>query len=478
MAIAVKRVLIDICGNEVNGLNALYSSVIGFLSVAELGVGSAITFCMYKPIVTGDTERISALYYLFQRLYIIIGAIIFASGLVVLHFLPFLAKDYSQLDVNMYHTFLLVLISVTITYLFSAKISLMNAYKNNYITTAISQGGVVLQYFLQLVMLYFTRSFFAYLSCRIVATIIQWIVTDVVVSRQHNAIIKNRAKLDCITKNNVKRSIKAMFIHKVGYVLVNTVDSVIISAFVGVIALGEYSNYTMILSSMTGVITLVFTSLTSVIGHLCAEEDKKNIQTYCETFHLLNYIIGTICFLGYYSVIDNLIIVLFSEQLIVSRSISFVITLNGFVQFMRHSILTFRDATGTFYSDRWKPFFEGILNVVLSILFVNWFGVVGVIVATIITNLVICHIVEPYVLYKNAFSATPRNYYLRNYRMIISFIVALLCLNVFLKNGTNQLCNMLWNGSVAVMISGILMVIMMWIHKKESKKLLMIFRRK
>ena len=129
LVIFVKRILIQTCGNEVNGLNALYISVIGFLAVAELGVGSAITFCMYKPIVEGDHQQVSALYQLFRRLYLIISGIILAGGLLITPFIHHLAKDYAALDVNLYTTFVLMLISVVISYWFSAKTSLINAYK-------------------------------------------------------------------------------------------------------------------------------------------------------------------------------------------------------------------------------------------------------------------------------------------------------------------------------------------------------------
>ena len=108
MVIVVKRFLIQTCGNEVNGLNALYLSIIGFLSVAELGVGGAITFCMYKPIVEGDNDTVSALYHLFRRLYCIIGGSIFTVGLILTPFIKVFAKDYQQLDVNLYFTFFLL----------------------------------------------------------------------------------------------------------------------------------------------------------------------------------------------------------------------------------------------------------------------------------------------------------------------------------------------------------------------------------
>ena len=150
MAVLVKRQLILFCGNEVNGLNALYLSIIGFLAVAELGLGTAITFSMYKPVVEEDLDQISALYHLFRRLYLIIGVLILVAGVTLTPFLHYFAKDYAQINVNLHATFLLMLVSVALTYLYSAKLALFNAYKNNYITTAITSGGNILQYVLQL----------------------------------------------------------------------------------------------------------------------------------------------------------------------------------------------------------------------------------------------------------------------------------------------------------------------------------------
>ncbi len=136
-ALFVRRLLIRCIGNEVNGLNSLYSSIIGMLTVAELGVGNAIVFSMYRPIVAGDKRRVAALYCLYKKLYRIIGAVIFVAGLLVIPFLPYLVSDYESVNVNVYVTFLLTLVAVVLTYMYSAKTSLIVAHKNNYIATSI-----------------------------------------------------------------------------------------------------------------------------------------------------------------------------------------------------------------------------------------------------------------------------------------------------------------------------------------------------
>ena len=432
----VRRLLISELGDAVNGLNSLYTTVIGSMSVAELGVGSVITYCMYKPIVEGDDDKVAALYRLFSRLYLVIGGVILVCGCVFMAFLPYLAKGYAEADTNLYLSFALMLASILVSYAFSAKSSLINAYKNNYVTTTITSVGMLLQQGLQVAVLFTFRSFEIFLACAIVSTLFQWLVTEIVTRREYSAILKNKQQADRATRREVSRNVRAIFMHKIGSVLVNTADSVIISAFIGIVIVGKYSNYTTIMMAMVSVISLFFTPLTSVIGHLCVEE-KDAVKPYFEFFHTFNFVLGLVFFLGYYAIIDELVTFCFGGggELEMARSVSFVITVNYFIQFMRQAVLLFRDATGTFYYDRWKPLAEGVINVILSVAFVLLFGseengVVGVIVATIITNIFICHIVEPYVLHRHVFECSAKKYYLKNYALIALFVAMLFVLHV------------------------------------------------
>lgn len=459
--IFVRRFLIRYVGNEANGLNSLYLNLFGFLNVAELGIGGAITFCMYKPIVEGDKAKIAALYQLFKKSYYAIGAIIFALGLLITPFLPFLAKDYVSISINLYLTFFLMLISVVISYMFSAKTSLINAYKDNYITTAITSAGMIIQQALQILVLVLFRSFIWYLVCRIISIVIQWIATEIIANLTHKDILSEKKRqIDSDTKKDILKNIKALFMHRIGSILVNSADSIIISAFIGVVILGKFSNYTTIILSMTGVISLLFSPLTSIIGHMYVS-DKNKLEKYYNFFFALNAIIGFIFFLGYYSVIDNLILILFGPDLEIARAITFVITVNYFIQFMRQATLLFRDATGTFYNDRWKPLFEGLSNVILSVSFVflfsalfnEDFGIVGVIFATILTNLFICHIVEPYVLYKHAFQSSAKKHFIKNYVYIAIFIISLILLDMSLVSISDPWIELVANGGISLAYS-------------------------
>jgi O-antigen/teichoic acid export membrane protein len=269
-----------------------------------------------------------------------------------------------------------------------------------------------------------------------------------------------------------------MFMHKVGLLLCNTVDGTVISMFVGLAALGKYSNYTMILTSATSILTLVFSSLTSVIGHLCVEKDKATAARYCEAFHLLNFVIGAVFYLGYYAVSDDLVSILFSAELTVEREIVFVIAFNGFIQFLRNSVILFRDATGTFYHDRYKPLVEGVANIVLSVILVLVMGVSGVIVATIITTLLICHTVEPHVLYKNAFGMSPRSYYIQNYLMIGLFFGMMVLYDLCSVNMQGEWMHLVVNGCISVGISLPVCAVVLLMRRELSARMLEKIRRR
>ena len=472
-SLLVRRFLIRYLGTEMNGLDSLYISIVGFLSVAELGIGSAIIFCMYKPIVDGDLEKTAALYHLIERLYRIIGAVVLGLGLCVMPFLKTLAKDYSSDSTQLYVTFGMILVSVVITYMFSAKLALLEAYKNNYVATTITSLARIVQDALQIAAIIIFRSFYAYMVCRIIASLVQWVLTDVLTGKTYSGIFQSEARVDRDTGRYVAKNVKAMFMHKLGIILVNTTDSIIISAFIGLTILGLYTNYATIMVAMSQLLLLFFTPLTAVIGHEFAKNNLDSLNSYFRFFHTFNFALGLIFYLGYYAVIDDIIVLFFGAGLELPKVISFIITYNYLIQFMRNTVVVFRDAAGTFYHDRWKSLVEGVLNIILSILFVLIFPeeykVTGVIAATIITNLLVSHVVEPYMLFKHGIKRPVWGYYIRNYLQIAAFGVILFLMDKILVHLDNRLLDLLANGAIAVGIA-LACCILLFIFEKDFRR--------
>ena len=469
----VRRYLIKYLGSEINGLNSLYISIVGFLSVAELGIGSAIIFCMYKPIVDGDQKKVIALYKLIEKLYRIIGVVVLGLGLCVVPFLPTLAKGYSISHTEMYISYTIMLISSVLTYAYGAKSALLEAYKNNYISTTIVSSGTLLKYGLQIAAAICLKSFYAFLACIIISDIFQWVLLEIYTRKKHGEIITGKEKVDKETGRYVVKNVKAMFMHKTGIILVNTADSVIISAFIGVVALGGYSNYVTIMTSMVQVLLLFFTPLISVIGHLFANDENGETVKYFNFFHIFNFMLGVLFFLGYYGIITDLVVLLFGEGLELTKILVFIITYNYFIQFMRNAVIMFRDATGTFYYDRWKSLVEGLVNIVLSILFVlifpDEYKIVGVLIATIITDLFICHVVEPYVLFKHGLHKRLSAYYVKNYVLIAIFGGLLWGYDKLLVQMENRFLELLVNGCIAVGVAVIVFAICLAADKDFRK---------
>ena len=469
-ALLVRKMLIQYIGNDVNGLNSLYTNIIGMLAIAELGVGSAIIYSMYGPIVNGYKQKIVALYCLYRRLYRIIGFLILGIGLIVMLFLPSLIDDYGSLSVDVYASFFLSLVSVVISYFYSAKTSLIEAYKDNYITSIILTISRLLCFGLQIVTIFLWQSYYVYLICQIIETLFVWVLTEFIVRKMHADIVFGHESLDLCTRKEVSKNIKAAFMHKIGGVLVDTTDSVIISIYVGVTALGLYTNYHFLAVVLAGSISLFFTPLTSIIGHLCAKDDTNEISVWFEHFYCLNYIVGFVSFLGYYAVIDNIVALCFGSDLAVPRLIIFTLTLCQFSTFMRKTCLIFKDASGHFYNDRYKPLVEGVINLILSLTFVNVFPnefcIIGVILSTIVTSLIICHIVEPYVVFYHLFGKSPLKYCLRNYCYFGLFLVTIVTFHFFTHYRGSEYETLVINGSLSVVVSIMVFVLLSIVDSK------------
>ena len=208
-----RRCLIRTLGNDANGVLSLFVSVIGVLSVAELGVGGAIVFSMYAPIIRGDTDEVSALYYLYRRWYTMIAACIFVGGLAFMPFLPRLAKDY-QLKENLYAAFFIQLVYVVFSYFYSDRVSLINAHKDNYITVTLSSGAQICKAILQIVILFFVPSLYLYLLAPFLMEIFQYIFLYRYTNRRYGEILSEKRKKNRVneeTRKVINRNIRAVF---------------------------------------------------------------------------------------------------------------------------------------------------------------------------------------------------------------------------------------------------------------------------
>lgn len=92
-----RTILLWTLGEEYLGISGLFSSIFSILDLAELGIGTAITFSMYKPLAEKDKEKVKSLMQLYKKSYIMIGIVILGIGILLFPILPYIIKDKAEL---------------------------------------------------------------------------------------------------------------------------------------------------------------------------------------------------------------------------------------------------------------------------------------------------------------------------------------------------------------------------------------------
>lgn len=473
VAIPSIRILISTLGSEANGINSLFISIVGILSLSELGIGSAITFCMYKPIINNDINEVNALYNLFTKIYRVIGIVYLFFGIILSNYIHLFIAESSEMNIQL--LFILYLLPSSLSYLYHNKIVLLNAHKKNYISTIITQSCLLLKFILQIYTLYYFESFELFYISYLISEVICFIVVYIITNKMYPHIVKGKHNVSRKMRSDISKRIVAMFCHKVGGLFVNTTDNIIISTFVSVVVLGMYSNYILIMTSITSVLLLLLTPLTAIIGHLFVVS-KEDAYKYYRYLYVINFIVSFIILSGYYAIADDIVVILFGVEQELASSISFVITITHFISMMRKPIIVMKDATGLYTKDKYKPLIECVVNLTLSLILVRFFGVVGVLISTIITSLLICHIIEPFVLYKYGFNLSVKKYLIQNYGFIITFIINVVIIYLLKVDYSNTFLSLLVNGCISVVVSSIILIIISFIDLDFKKNIIELFK--
>ncbi|MBO1266325.1 hypothetical protein J3A84_14920 [Proteiniclasticum sp. SCR006] len=424
-----RSLFVYLLGAEYLGLNGLFTNILSVLSLAELGVGSAIVYSIYKPLADNDIDKLKTLMRLFRKAYFGIGSIIFIGGMLATPLLDlFITSDTGVKNINFIYW--LFLFNSSISYFFSYKRSLIIADQKKYIDILYQYTGILVTKVMQILVLVLTRNYIGFLLIQILVVFTE----NYLISRKANRIYpflseKNVTKIDDYDKKKIVKNIKALFFHRVGAVVVTGTDNLLISRYVGIIEVGIYSNYLLIISSLKVIYDMLFQSITASVGNLGATESKNKVYDIFKKIDFIGYWIYGFSSIALLILLNPFIKLWLGSQYLFSDYVVALIALNFYIRGMRHSVLTFRDALGIFYYDRYKPIFEALINLIFSILLAIEFGVFGVLLGTLISSITTSLWVEPYVLYKYGFNLKVRDYF---ERYINKFIFVLITSGVML----------------------------------------------
>lgn len=422
-----RTIFIKFLAIEYLGISGLFTNILSMLSLAELGVGSAIIYALYKPLSEGNEKEISALMNFYEKAYRAIGILITLVGVAILPFINIIITDKPNIDESIYVIFLFYLFNTSITYFFSYKNSIIIADQKNYISSLISYAISFCQTILQIIVLVLTRNFLLYLGIQSICLLLYNIIISKKADKMYPYIKKNKhIKVDDKTKNSLTSNIKSLMIVKLSGVLVNNTDNMIMTYFSGITSVGLCSNYNMLISIISSVLAQVFGGITASVGNLNA---KESIEKKEEFFNIINFInfwlfgFSAVCII----LLSNDVIQLWiGKKFVLPIYIPIALAINFYMVGMQNAVWTYKNTMGMFKYGRYLLLVTALINLVLSMILGKYIGLVGILISTAIARGLTNTWYDPYAVYRYGFKKSAKSYFIRYIKFILILLLILI----------------------------------------------------
>jgi O-antigen/teichoic acid export membrane protein len=399
-----RNIFLDVLGDDFIGVVGTLKSILQFLNLSELGIGAAVGFSLYKPIYEKNQDKINEIIGYLGFLYKRIGFFLLGAGLVLILFFPYIFQNTNiNLGIIIF-LFFALLTSNLLNYFFAYHMFLMEADQRSYMIVTINQSVFVLRLALQcLVLLYFE-------------SVLWWIFLELATPFIYIYILRKKIKMTYpwlifrykATKEIRQRNkalltkIKQLSFHKIGGFVSNGTDNIVIFSFINPATVAFVGNYQLIMNNINTLVGQFFNGTKAGVGNLVAENDKENMmKVFWEMMALRFFLAGcaAVClYLGF----DDLITIWVGKRYLMSHYVLLALITIFFILQVRTPVDTYIQAFGL-YGDVWAPLVQSIINLVFSIVLVINYGVIGIFLGTIISQVVIILIWRPYHLFWKGF---------------------------------------------------------------------------
>lgn len=463
-----RKVFVDNVGVKYLGLNGLLQNILGIMTLLEGGFATSVVYNMYKPLAEDNRPKILALLQLYRRVYRWIAFGVIAFGISLYPFIGYFMKDAEDLsDVGI--IYFIFLFNSVINYFSAYKWSLINASQRVYKLTVINLAYQLGVSFSKLAILYYTKNYILFL---IVESFFNIAYNVAVVKKAESLFpyVKTRQKylIDSDTKSNIITNIKALFVNRIGGYFMHSTDGIIISSFVGIPINGLYSNYTLITGYVKSLVSQSLDSYSESVGNLIASESTDKVYAVFKSCLFVNFLLVSLPIAILFNAFPPLIDWWLGPEYKMSNLIVWLVLINFYLDSIRTTALTFKTKAGIFVNDRWTPFFQGVINVILSLIFVRCWGIAGVLLATAISILSIGFWQFPRLCYKFIFHKPLIDYFKRLSFYTTVFIVSLVLSMLLCKiiEFQKPFVSLLYNVSV----TGLLTLLLYWFffHRCEE----------
>lgn len=421
-----RKFFIQYIGIEYLGINGLFSNVLTILSIADLGIGTAMNVSLYKPIAENNTQKLSALLHYFKKIYYLIAVCISLIGIGLLPFLKYIINMESSIP-HLYLYYIIFVLKNAVSYLFAYKSAIITADQKNYIVNRIEVIIQISKVLLQTVVIVLFKQYLFYLLLDVFAVIVQNLVVSKVADNSY-PFLQQHESLSKYEKKNLFKDIYSVFLYKISWSLLNGTDNILMSVIVGTIYVGMYSNYYTITNNIEMFFALLFTSLTASIGNLVATASSERRYNVFKIMQMAGFWIGGIIVISLFFLTQNFIELWLGKEFLFDNLTLVAIVLNVFFSTCMRPVWTFREGTGMYKQIRYIMFITAMLNLVLSIILGQWLGISGILFGTSISKILTYFWYEPNILFKNFFKMSAQKYYLDFFCNIgVLLFTAVLC---------------------------------------------------
>lgn len=466
----MRTAFIYLLGNEYTGISGLFTDVLNVLSLMEMGLDTSMVYALYKPLAENDEKKIAALMNFYKVAFRVIGIVVFVAGMLCLPFLGYIVTDVPNIKENIYLIFIMYVLTSASSYFLIYKSILLRADQKSRIISKWSAIIQMLECIVEILLLFLYRQFFTYLVVHFLATLIKNLVLSSVSTKMYPQYFKEKGiKLEKRETAILFRDIMCLTAYNMSGVIINSTDSIFISAFVGTVEVAIIGNYTLIINSVRTCVEQIVNAAKPSIGNLAVTSSCEKQKEIFDKMNFLSFYIACFCCACFYTLLTPFIgNVWLNPSYIISEIIIAVLIVNFYIAIMVLPVESFRTANGLFVQGWIRPVIMAGMNIVLDFILGKQWGIIGILLATTISRVSTQVWYDSYLIYKRIFLKKPWEYYVD---YIVKFIVTLIvCAITELASKLisvdsayiNFVCRML----VAVIVPNIVLVLLY--HRDEN----------
>ena len=410
----IRTLFIRVLGNEYTGISSLFTDILSVLSLVEMGLDASMIFSLYKPLAKKDVHHVAALINFYRFAFTAIGIIVFLLGMGCVPFLHHIVKDVPNIKEDIRFIFIMYVVTSASSYFFIYKSVLIRADQRSSVISNVTTVVDLLECLAEVILILLFKRFFIYLVLHFAAVISRNLCLSYKAEKLYPEYLNNKtAKLSETDKASLIKNILALIVYNLAAVILNSTDSIFISAFVGTVQVAIVGNFTLITNSVKSCIKMVVDATRPSVGNLVATGTVDLQNVFFKRINLITFWIACFCSNCLFVLLNPFIAdIWFDESYKVSMTIVALIVVNFYISVMSYAIGTFRSSNGLFIQGWYRPAVMAILNIVLDFYLGRAWGIVGIYAATAIALLTTQVWYDPYIVYKYAFKRKPWGYYL------------------------------------------------------------------